>query len=217
MRGKEEAHDYRYFPDPDLAPVRITAEQLETWRSELPELPQARKARFMEQYGLPEYDAALLIAERVVADFYAAAAAAWNEPKKLSNWMMGEFLRELNQSGASVADCRMTPEAFARLVRLVEEGSISAKSGKGLFQELFKEGGDPEALVKAKGLAQISDSGALEAVVDEVIAANPAETEAYRGGKTKLLAFFVGQVMRRTKGQANPAVVNELLAKKLAD
>ncbi len=216
MRGKEEAHDYRYFPDPDLAPVVITEAQLAQWRTELPELPEARKARFMEQYGLPEYDAALLIAEREVADFYEAAAAAWNEPKKLSNWMMGEFLRELNQTGASVADCKMTPASFARLVRLVEEGSISAKSGKDLFQELFQQGGDPEALVKAKGLAQISDSGALEGVVDAIIAANPKETEAYRGGKTKLLAFFVGQVMRQTKGQANPAVVNELLTRKLS-
>ncbi|WP_027175914.1 Asp-tRNA(Asn)/Glu-tRNA(Gln) amidotransferase subunit GatB [Desulfovibrio aminophilus] len=216
MRGKEEAHDYRYFPDPDLVPVVIAADRLEQWRSELPELPKAKMARFMEGYGLGEADAARLTAERPVADYFEAAVAAWNEPKKLSNWMMGEFLREMNQSGKGATDCRMAPESFARLVRLVEEGTISAKNGKDLFQEMFLNGGDPEELVKAKGLTQISDTTALETVVDGVIAANPKEAEAYRGGKTKLVAFFVGQVMRRTKGQANPAVVNELLAKKLS-
>jgi len=173
-------------------------------------------ARFMEGYGLGEADAARLTAERPVADYFEAAVAAWNEPKKLSNWMMGEFLREMNQSGKGATDCRMAPESFARLVRLVEEGTISAKNGKDLFQEMFLNGGDPEELVKAKGLTQISDTTALETLVDGVIAANPKEAEAYRGGKTKLVAFFVGQVMRRTKGQANPAVVNELLAKKLS-
>ncbi|GFM36693.1 Asp-tRNA(Asn)/Glu-tRNA(Gln) amidotransferase subunit GatB [Desulfovibrio psychrotolerans] len=215
MRGKEEAHDYRYFPDPDLIPIMLSAEQIEAWRAELPELPVQRRTRFVTHYALPEYDAEVLTQDRDMADFFEAAAAVYNSPKKISNMMMGPFQRELNERGMAAKDAPMRPETLAELVRLIEEGLISAKIGSDIFSDLFVSNAGPEAYVKEKGLAQISDSSELERAVDEVIAENPAEAEAYRGGKTKLVSFFVGQVMRKTRGKANPALVNELLAKKL--
>jgi len=215
MRGKEEAHDYRYFPDPDLAPLRIAAEQLEAWKNALPELPAARRARFCEAFGLSDYDADVLTSERDLAGYFEAAAAAGADPKKAANWIQGELLRELNQAGLSPKACKFTPDRLAGLIRLIDDGAISGKIAKQIFPELFAEGLDPAAYVQDKGLAQISDSSALESAVDAVLAANPAEVEAYRGGKTKLMGFFVGQIMKATKGQANPGLVNELLRKKL--
>jgi len=215
MRGKEEAHDYRYFPDPDLVPVRVEPSWLERWRGELPELPAAKRVRFMEQYGLPEYDAGVLTAERDVADYFEAAVGVHNEPKKIANWIMSELMRELNECGLSIAGCKLRPEGLARLVKIIDSGAISGKIGKQIFGDLFASGEDPEAYVKAKGLVQISDSGALDAVVDEVLAACPGEVERYKAGEKKLTGFFVGQIMKKTKGQANPKLVNELLAKKL--
>jgi len=215
MRGKEEAHDYRYFPCPDLVPLVLEQSWLDQWKAELPELPKAREKRFMDQYGLSAVDAEVLTGDRDLAGYFETAVGVFNEPKKLANWLMTDILRELNQSGGNVADLKLTPEGFATLVRLVEEGKISAKSGKDLLPELLETGADPEALVKSKGLAQISDTSALADAVDAVLAENPKELADYRAGKTKLISFFVGQVMRRTKGQANPAVVNELLAEKL--
>lgn len=215
MRGKEEAHDYRYFPCPDLVPLVLAEEWLAQWKSELPELPKAREARFKEQYGLQADAAEVLTAERDMAEYYEAAVKAFNEPKKISNWLMTDIMRELNVSGGRAADLKLAPEGLACLVRLVEEGKISAKSGKDILPELLETGGDPEALVKAKGLVQISDTSALAADIDAVLAENPKELAEYRAGKTKLMGFFVGQIMRRTKGQANPAVVNQLLAEKL--
>ncbi|QCC85592.1 Asp-tRNA(Asn)/Glu-tRNA(Gln) amidotransferase subunit GatB [Desulfovibrio desulfuricans] len=217
MRSKEEAHDYRYFPDPDILPVDITQEELDRWRAELPELPHLRVARFVAMAGLPEAEAEVLVQSRGLADFFEAAAAK-ADPKKVANFVLGPLLRECNARGLNAADpsaWAMKPEALAELVRLVDGGAISAKIANDIFGDLFEQGAMPEAYVKEKGLAQISDSSALEAAVDEVIAANPAEVEAYRGGKTKLISFFVGQIMRATKGKANPALVNELLAKKL--
>jgi len=215
MRGKEEAHDYRYFPCPDLVPLVLEEEWLAQWRRELPELPKAREKRFLEQYGLSASDAEILTAERDLADYYESAVKAFSEPKKIANWIMTDILRELNASGGRAAALLLTPEKLAVLVRLVEEGQISAKSGKDILPELLRDGGDPEALVKAKGLVQISDTSALAADIDAVLAENPKELTDYRAGKTKLMGFFVGQIMRRTKGQANPAVVNQLLAEKL--
>ncbi|OGR34434.1 MAG: aspartyl/glutamyl-tRNA amidotransferase subunit B [Desulfovibrionales bacterium GWA2_65_9] len=215
MRGKEEAHDYRYFPCPDLVPLVLEQSWLDQWRSELPELPKAREQRFVTQYGLTKGDAEVLTAERDMAEYFEAAVAAYSEPKKLANWLMTDILRELNQTGGRVADLKLTPQKLAALVRLVEEGAISAKSAKDILPELLTTGADPEELVKAKGLVQISDTSALEADVDAVLAENPKELADYRAGKTKLMGFFVGQIMRRTKGQANPAVVNQLLAEKL--
>ena len=215
MRGKEEAHDYRYFPCPDLVPLVLDEAWLDQWRAELPELPKAREQRFVTQYGLTADDAQLLTAERDLAEYFEAAVAAFNEPKKIANWIMTEILRERNATGGRAADLKLTPQGLAALVRLVEQGAISAKSAKDILPELLTTGADPEALVKAKGLVQISDTSALAAAIDAVLAENPAELAEFRGGKTKLMGFFVGQVMRRTKGQANPAVVNQLLAEKL--
>lgn len=215
MRGKEEAHDYRYFPDPDLIPVKLTEEQVATWKSELPELPLEKCARFTSEFGLPEYDANLLTQDRAIAEYFEAAVKVYNNPKKLSNFVMGQFMRELNERNITVADVALKPENFAELVRIVEEGMISTKIGNDVLPDLMEQGGSAEAYVKAKGMVQISDSSELEAVMDEVIAENPAEAEAYRGGKHKLQSFFVGQVMRKTRGKANPALVNELLQKKL--
>ncbi len=215
MRGKEEAHDYRYFPCPDLVPLVLTEDWLVQWKNELPELPKAREKRFAEQYGLSADAAEVLTAERDLAEYYEAAVAAFAEPKKIANWMLTDILREMNASGTKVGDLKLTPQKLAALVKLVEDGQISAKSGKDILPELLQTGADPAEVVKAKGLVQISDTSALEADVDAVLAENPKELADYRAGKTKLMGFFVGQIMRRTKGQANPAVVNQLLAEKL--
>ena len=215
MRGKEEAHDYRYFPDPDLLPVTITDEEFSRWQQELPELPAARMQRFIAMTGLPEPEAEVLVQSRAMADFFEAAAAK-ADARKVANFILGPLLRELNARSLHVQDCAMTPEALAELVGIVDKGLISAKIANDIFADLMENGAMPEAYVKEKGLVQISDSSALEAAVDKVLADNPAEVEAFRGGKTKLISFFVGQVMRATRGKANPALVNELLAKKLA-
>ena len=217
MRSKEEAHDYRYFPDPDILPIDITDEEMARWRAEMPELPHERLVRFVSMASLPEAEAEVLVQSRGLADFFEAAAAK-ADPKKVANFVLGPLLRECNTRGLNAADpaaWAMKPEALAELVRLVDGGTISAKIANDIFGDIFELGVMPEAYVKEKGLVQISDTSALEAAVDEVIAANPAEVEAYRGGKTKLISFFVGQIMRATKGKANPALVNELLAKKL--
>jgi aspartyl-tRNA(Asn)/glutamyl-tRNA(Gln) amidotransferase subunit B len=215
MRGKEEAHDYRYFPDPDLVPLVLDHEWVEELRAGLPELPAARRVRFIEQYGLPESDAELLTGDRALADYFEKTVAAYDQPKKVCNWISTDILRMVNECGGSIASCGLAPEDFATLVRIVDEGVINQKVGKNVLGELFAEGGDPEAYVKDKGLVQISDTSALETAVDEVIADNPSEVEAFRDGKTKLMGFFVGQVMRKTKGQANPKLVNQILADKL--
>lgn len=214
MRDKEEAHDYRYFPDPDLMPVHITAEQLEAWKTAMPELPAARRARFIHEWKLPEQDADILIADRALADFFEAAVAAYPEPRKIANLMTGPLLRELNQ-GASLAGASFRPEALAELARIVDGGLVSAKIANDVFADLFASGAMPEAYVREKGLVQVSDASAIEAAVAGVLAENPVEVEAYKGGKTKLAGFFVGQVMRRMKGKANPAVVNDALKRQL--
>lgn len=215
MRGKEEAHDYRYFPDPDLIPIMLQDEQIALWRSELPELPVQRKARFVSGLGLPEHDAEVLTQDKDMADYFEAALVSFNNPKKVSNFMMGIFQRELNERNMTAKEAPLRPDMLAELVRIIEEGLISNKIGSDIFPDVFSSGCSPETYVKEKGMVQISDSSELEKALDEVIAENPAEAEAYRAGKTKLQSFFVGQVMRKTRGKANPALVNELLAKKL--
>ena len=216
MRGKEEAHDYRYFPNPDLPPVLITEEELARWKSELPELPDARRSRFVTGYGLSEQDADLLTSDKELADFFECTVTVYKQPKRIANLMQSELLRELNAGNATLATMGMTPETLAELAKIIDDGLISIKIAQDLFPELFLKGGSPEALVRERGLVQISDTGALEAAVAEAVAANPKEAEEYRAGKTKLISFFVGQVMRRTSGKANPALVNELLQKHLA-
>lgn len=221
MRGKEEAQDYRYFPDPDLLPVVISEEELAAWKAALPELPRERARRFMDMTGLPAADVEALVQNRGLADFFETAAAE-AEPRKVAALILGPLLRECHarELPLSPDKCpdvwKMTPKALATLARVIDEGLISAKIAGDIFGDLFTSGAMPDVYVREKGLGQISDAGALEAAVDGVIAANPAEVEAYRGGKTKLMSFFVGQVMRATRGKANPALVNELLARKLA-
>ncbi len=216
MRSKEDAHDYRYFPDPDLLPVHVSSEMLDIWRAELPEMPLERRARFVSQYGLSEDDAGLITAEREFADYFEDAVSVYNQPKRIANLIMGELLRELNQREAELAACRLSPAGLAELARIIDQGLISAKIGHDIFPHLFESGESPEEYAKRSGMMQISDTGAIESAVDEVLAENPKEVNEYRAGKTKLSAFFVGQVMRKTKGKANPALVNELLAKKLS-
>lgn len=215
MRSKEDAHDYRYFPDPDLLPIHVSPEMLAAWRAELPEMPLERCARFVSQYGLSEEDAALLTSESEFADYFEDAVKTYPQPKRIANLMMGELLRELNQREATLSSCRLAPSGLAELAKITDQGLISTKIGHDIFPHLFESGESPEAYAKRSGMVQISDSGAIEGVVDEVIAENPKEVAEYKAGKTKLSAFFVGQVMRKTKGKANPALVNELLAKKL--
>jgi aspartyl-tRNA(Asn)/glutamyl-tRNA(Gln) amidotransferase subunit B len=216
MRSKEEAHDYRYFPDPDLVPLTIAPERLDQDRSSLPELPAARQQRLISQYGLPEYDAAIVTSSRHLADYFETCVKLFNQPKTVSNWVMGELLRELNNSGTSVAASPVSPERFVSLLKLVDNGTISLKVARDIFPELYASGQPPEQLVQEKGLTQVSDEGALETIIDEVMAKNPAQLAQYRSGKDQVLGFFVGQVMKASGGKANPGKVNELLRRKLA-
>jgi aspartyl-tRNA(Asn)/glutamyl-tRNA(Gln) amidotransferase subunit B len=213
MRGKEEAHDYRYFPDPDLVPVRISADWLASLQKNLVELPAARLKRFQSEYGLPEYDAEVLTSDKALADYFEGTATEFPHPKQVSNWIMGEFMRELKEKPSLMST--ITPAASGNLLKLVEKGAISATISKGVFVEMVKTGKDPETIIKEKGLVQISDSGALEALAQEIIAANPKEAADFRAGKTKVLGFFVGQLMKKTKGQANPQLANEIFQRLL--
>ncbi len=215
MRGKEEAHDYRYFPDPDLVPLLISPELLADLIRSIPELPQAREARFIGGYGLPEAAAQTLTAEKDLADYFEAAARLYPEPQKISNWILSDLLRELNQAKTSAAESPLTPGHLAELLGMIDSGQISTRIAKQIFPDIFATKESPRKIVERKGLAQISDTGALEAVVDSILAANPKEVEAFKNGKTKLMGFFVGQVMRQTKGQANPDLVNKLIIEKL--
>jgi aspartyl-tRNA(Asn)/glutamyl-tRNA(Gln) amidotransferase subunit B len=219
MRSKEDAHDYRYFPEPDLPPLLLDDAFVARARAELPELPRARAARYAEDLGLSAYDARLLTDERAVAEFFDAALAAHGggaeAAKRLANLLTGEVARLANEAGRGPAAWKLTPAALAGVVKLAEAGTVGGPGVKALVEALFREGGDPAEVVQAKGLAQVSDEGALEAAVDRVLAASPKEVERYRGGNRKLIGFFVGQVMKETKGKANPGVVNALLEKKL--
>lgn len=214
MRGKEEAQDYRYFPDPDQLPVTITDEQLTAWRKEIPELPAERLRRFVSMTKLPLDEAEILVESRGMADFFEEAAQKAN-PKKVANFILGPMLRELKSSGFGIANCVMKPAALSELVCLLEKGDISAKIANDIFPELMRTGAMPGNYVRDHGLAQVSDAGTIDVIVDAVIAANPTEVAAYKAGKKKLLSFFMGQIMRETKGKANPGVVNELLINKL--
>jgi aspartyl-tRNA(Asn)/glutamyl-tRNA(Gln) amidotransferase subunit B len=215
MRGKEETHDYRYFPDPDLVPVRIEAAWLEDLKAGLPELPTAKGQRFQEQYGLPAYDAEVLTGDKALADYFEACVKEFPQPKQVSNWIMVELLRELKTQDAGIAACPVTPGALGKLLALVEKGTISGSLAKKVFEEMWATGKDPEAIVKEKGLEQISDAGALEAAAQEILAAHPKEVADYQAGKTKVMGFFVGQLMRKTKGQANPQLANEIFQRLL--
>ncbi len=215
MRVKEGAEDYRYFPDPDLVPLLIDEEWKERVRAEIPELPDARKKRYIEEFGLPAYDAGVLTMTKEMADFFEAAVAAGAEPKQASNWMMGELSGYLNAEQKELHEVKLTPEALAGMIKLIEKGTISTKIAKTVFKELLENGGDPEQIVKDKGLVQISDEGALRKIIVEVMDKNPKTVEDYKSGKKKAAGFIVGQVMKATKGQANPQLVNKIIAEEM--
>ena len=214
MRSKEDAHDYRYFPCPDLVPIEISEEWIEEVRGTLPELPAERKARFVEQYELPEYDAVLLTADRAVAEYFEQTVQGGAQAKKASNWIMTELMRELK--GEEISSCKVTAPQLAALLLMVEKNTISGKIAKTVFLDMMENGKDPEVIVKEKNLVQVSDVGELQALVKEIVAANPGQADDFRAGKTKLMGFFVGQLMKKTKGQANPKLANELFSKELA-
>ena len=215
MRGKEEAHDYRYFPDPDLVPIRISQEWIESLTKQLPELPTARLNRFVTAYGLPEYDAEVLTSDRDLADYFEKTVQEFPQPKKVSNWIMSETLRDWNREKSGITPWRVTPTALAQLLTLVGKGTISGKIAKTVFEDMNETGRMPQDIIKEKGLVQISDAGALEAAAQEIIDANPKEAADYRAGKTKVMGFFVGQLMKKTKGQANPQLANEIFQRLL--
>ena len=215
MRSKEEAHDYRYFPEPDLPPLIVSDEFVEQVRAAMPELPEARRRRFMEQYGLSFSDASQLTSERSLADYFEKAAAASGNPRTAANWIRSELLRELESAGLLAQASPLPPEELGALVRLIAEEKISGKQGKDVLVEMFKTGKGAAVIIEEQGLVQLSDSGEIDALIDTVIAANQQQLESYRSGKESLFGFFVGQVMKASKGKANPKVVNERLKKKL--
>ncbi|MEW6116792.1 MAG: Asp-tRNA(Asn)/Glu-tRNA(Gln) amidotransferase subunit GatB [Nitrospirota bacterium] len=215
MRTKEEAHDYRYFPEPDLVPIVAEKEWIDNIKASLPELPDAKRERFVSQYGLPEYDADLLTSEKPIASWYEDAVKAGGQPKAVSNWMMGDLMRLLNEENRPIEECPMQPAQLAGMLRLIDNGTISGKIAKTVFEEMYRSGKDAETVVKEKGLVQISDEAAIEKAIDEVLARSQKEVERYKAGDEKLIGFFVGQVMKATKGRANPQLLNELLKKKL--
>ena len=215
MRSKEEAHDYRYFPEPDLPPLIVSEQFIEELRRAMPELPEQRRKRFSEQYGLSYADASQLVSDRSLADYYEAAAEASGNPRATANWMRSELLRELEAKGVTAAESPLPPAELAALVRLIDEGKISGKQGKDVLVEMFKSGKTAQAIIEEQGLVQVSDTGEIDALIDSVIAANPDQLANYRSGKEALFGFFVGQVIKASKGKANPKVVNERLRAKL--
>jgi len=215
MRSKEDAHDYRYFPEPDLAPLIVTEEFIERVRGEMPELPEARRNRFMEQYSLSFADASQLVSDRSLANYYEATAEASGNPRSAANWIRSELLRELEAGNLSAAESPVVANELGVLIRLIDEEKISGKQGKDVLVEMFKTGKGAEAVVQEKGLVQVSDTGEIDSLIDEVIAANPDQLANYRSGKETLFGFFVGQVIKASKGKANPKIVNERLRAKL--
>ena len=213
MRSKEEAHDYRYFPDPDLLPLVIDDEWIDSVKQSLPELPDTKKKRFIEQYGLPPYDATFLTSGRDLAEFFEKCVKTFPDPKQVSNWVMGALSALLNAQGKTISQSSISPENLAGLLVLIDKGVISGKIAKTVFEEMAKSGKTPEEVVEEKGLVQVTDASAIAKVVSVVLARSQTEVEAYKGGKTKLLGYFVGQVMKETRGKANPKIVNDLLKK----
>ncbi len=215
MRSKEEAHDYRYFPDPDLIPVEISEEWIAKAEKAQPELPDQRKKRFMEELELPAYDAVILTGDRELADYFEASLGQYRDAKKLSNWIMTELIRELRDREMEITSCPVTPVNLARLLGLIEAGTISGKIAKTVFQEMLESGKDPDAVVKEKNLVQISDEGEILKLVREIVAANPEQVKQFKEGKSKVMGFFVGRLMKETKGKANPKMANQLFTEEL--
>jgi len=217
MRSKEEAHDYRYFPEPDLPPLVVSEEWIEEIRRELPELPNHRKWRFMQQYGLSIEDAATLTSTRALADYYEAVVRETGDPRASANWILSELMGLAKAAGIEPFASPVTPSKLAGLIRLIAEGTISGKIAKAVLDEMFRTGQPAETIVRERGLVQITDAAHLEAVIRRVLEANAAYVEQYRAGKEKLFGYFVGQVMRETQGRANPQLVNDLLRKLLTE
>ncbi|HOH73687.1 MAG TPA: Asp-tRNA(Asn)/Glu-tRNA(Gln) amidotransferase subunit GatB [Syntrophales bacterium] len=216
MRSKEEAHDYRYFPDPDLVTIAVSETWVEEIRRGMPELPLEKRERFRREYGIPVYDAGVLTASRALADYYEEVARLCGLPKIASNWVMGDILRFLNEDKRDIKDCPIPASSLAEMIRLIEEGVISGKMAKEISEEMYRTGKTPQVIIEEKGLVQISDAGALIPLIEKVMADNPSQLGQYRGGKDKLFGFFVGQVMKATQGKANPQLINDLLKKMLA-
>jgi len=215
MRSKERAHDYRYFPEPDLVPIVVDEAWIDKIERALPELPLARKQRFVTQYGISEYDAGVLTASKPIADYYEECVGSGAEPKAAANWVMGDLLYLLREAGTEIAACKIVPKDIVAMLMLIEDGTISGKIAKTVFEQMFKTGKSPAEIVREQGLEQITDTDEIGGVIDAVIAENPDPVESYRRGKTKAMAFLVGQVMKATKGKANPQLVNRLLREKL--
>ncbi len=215
MRSKEEAHDYRYFPEPDLPPLKIAPEWIEEMRASLPEMPDQARKRLIERYGLSEYDASIITQSLDYLAFFDECLKSYNDAKAVANWMMGELNKLLNQNNMEISECRIKPEALVNMLGLIDNKTISGKMAKTVFEEMFNSGKKPELIIKEKGLEQISDAGTLKAIIEEVVTSNPKVLEDYKNGKKKALGFFVGQVMKATKGQADPAAVNRLLQERL--
>ncbi len=214
MRSKEEAHDYRYFPDPDLLPLELDADWVEEIRASLPELPDAKKDRFMRDYGLSAYDAGVLVAEPETADFYEAVARG-RDPRQAANWVTGELFGALNKSGRTITETPVDADRLGRLIDLVADGTLSGRLAKEVFEIMFETGEEPARIVEERGLKQVTDTGAIEAEIDKVLSQHADKVAEYKAGKDKLFGFFIGQVMRATGGKANPKAVNEILRKKL--
>ncbi|HIC91234.1 MAG TPA: Asp-tRNA(Asn)/Glu-tRNA(Gln) amidotransferase subunit GatB [Syntrophaceae bacterium] len=216
MRGKEEAHDYRYFPDPDLVPIIIDPQWIESVRKTLPELPDAKRERFITQYGIPEYDAGVLTSSKSLANYFEACVKEFPHPKTVSNWIMAELMRELKKDERDIEECPVTPTHLTNMLKMIDEGIISGKIAKTVFEEMYRTGKDAGAIVKEKGLIQVTDKGIIQRYIEDVINENPEQVEAYKQGKEKLFGFFIGEVMKKSKGKANPKLVNEILKKRLS-
>ncbi|AZO96246.1 Asp-tRNA(Asn)/Glu-tRNA(Gln) amidotransferase subunit GatB [Halocella sp. SP3-1] len=217
MRGKEEAHDYRYFPEPDLVPMEVDKEWVKELSDSLPELPVEKMKRFVTEYGLPQYDAEVLTDTKALAELFEEGVTAYDDPKGVSNWIMGDFLRLMKEENIAVEESKLSGELLGKMLQLMDAGTISSKIAKTVFKEMFKTGKDPETIVEEKGLKQISDESKIEEIVDQVISENPEAVEDIKSGKGKAIGFLVGQVMKETRGKANPGMVNQLLRDKLMD
>ncbi|HGJ64439.1 TPA: Asp-tRNA(Asn)/Glu-tRNA(Gln) amidotransferase subunit GatB [bacterium] len=215
MRGKEEAHDYRYFPEPDLVPIEPSREWIEELRNSLPELPYARRMRFVEEYGLPLQDAISLTTDKKLADYYEDCVKAYNDPKTASNWILNELMALMGNAKQTIDECKITPELFAGMMKLIENNTISGKIAKTVYEEMFNTGKDAETIVREKGLVQITDEDEIVKIVEQIIAENPKPVQDYKEGNTRTMGFLVGQVMKASKGKANPQLVNKILLEKL--
>jgi aspartyl-tRNA(Asn)/glutamyl-tRNA(Gln) amidotransferase subunit B len=216
LRSKEEAHDYRYFPEPDLVPIYMEDKIVEDIRKTIPELPSAKAKRFEKQYNLSGYDTSFLANNKDLADYFEQCCSYYDNAKNIANWIMGDFSALLNKEKISIKDSRVTPESLCRMLEIVDKGKISSKIAKSVFEEMFATGKDPQKIIEDRGLEQISDEGLLEAIIEEVIRDNPGPAGQFKEGKEKALSFLIGKVMAKTKGKANPRMVNEIITKKLS-